>query len=154
MHNDKCLKLSWATINDLVDSLALMVAPKRPSLVVGVSRGGLVPATMLSHRLNKPLELIQCSAYTGTKRTSFPVEVKGWQGKYNSPSVIIVDDILDTGDTYATLMSFERAEGSEFTFATLVNKQCIRFGAFRNYVMQVPKEVWIQFPWEVLDAPF
>lgn len=154
MANDKCLKLSWNTINDALDCLAYMIEPKRPNLIVGVSRGGLVPATMLSHRLNKPLELIQCSAYTGTQRNTSPVIVKGWQGKFNHESTIIVDDILDTGDTYASLLNIERGVGADFTFATLVNKQCQRFGAFRNYVIQTPKEVWVQFPWETLDAPF
>lgn len=157
MANDR-LKLSWDTIHDGLESISMMVQNPRigPSImrVVGVSRGGLIPATLLSHKFGVPLEVITCSSYTGTSRTTDPVVV-GWKPEFNDPRTLVVDDILDSGDTYsAILKAASQSTSAKFQFATLVNKQCVRFGEFKNYFVQVPKEVWVQFPWETIDTPF
>lgn len=153
------VKLSWDTIKDGIEVLALMtgtIATKQSPVkrLVGISRGGLIPATMLSHKIGVPLEVISVSAYEGTRRTlEKPIVVNGWKPEFNEAGTVIVDDILDSGDTYSTILH-QSSVASRFTFLTLVNKDCERFGGFRNYFIKVPKGVWVQFPWETLDAPF
>jgi hypoxanthine phosphoribosyltransferase len=67
--------LTWDDIDNLVDILSKQIT-KNITSVMGLPRGGLIPAVMLSHKLNLPL--------------------------INSPTenTLIVDDICDTGKTF------------------------------------------------------
>ena len=145
------LKLSWQTINDAVDALAYMVKPLNPHLIVGVARGGLIPATLLSHKLNIGLETISCSTYQGTRRTfKKSTVVEGWKKEYNRDDVLVIDDIMDSGDTYRAILDqvLEFTPVYKFKFATLVKKQEAKFIDFNRFVIQVPQDIWIEFPWE------
>lgn len=141
------LKLSWQTIYDGIDALVYMIKPLKPHLIVGVSRGGLIPATLLSHRLNCPLETISASAYQGTRRTlQKPIVVEGWKEEYDRDHTIVVDDILDSGDTFSAVRNCcANFHASRFRFASLVTKRPELNGIF---FAQVTQDVWIQFPWE------
>lgn len=145
----KRFKLSWDCINDGIDALAYMISPHDPTLIVGIARGGLIPATLLSHKLNVPMVVITARAYEGTYRSLAPIVIEGWKDEYDRPNVVVIDDILDSGDTYAAIR--EIASGAtrltEFKFASLVNKSCMRF-THNLFFANVPKDVWVQFPWE------
>ena len=67
--------LTWDDIDNLVNILSKQTPPNITS-VMGLPRGGLIPAVMLSHKLNLPL-------------VYFPLE-----------TTLIVDDICDTGNTF------------------------------------------------------
>jgi len=143
------LTLSWNSIHDAIDSLTYQIKPLRPILLVAISRGGLIPATLLSHKLNCPVEVISASAYEGTRRTlQKPIIIDGWLPGYNDPRTIVIDDILDSGDTYAALLNKAGGVTSKFKFATLITKTPKRFTNHNLNYAQVPKEVWVKFPWE------
>lgn len=140
----KKLRFSWQTVFDGVDALADMVRPSNPSLIVGVSRGGLIPATLLSHKLGIPLRTISVSAYEGTRRTvNKPLVVEGWEDRYDSDRTLIVDDILDSGDTLNAI----RHLGFMPRYAVLATKQPKHYSSV-YYFAQVLKDTWVQFPWE------
>jgi hypoxanthine phosphoribosyltransferase len=142
------INFGWDTIHTAIDTLALMVEPIRPKLIVGVSRGGLIPATMLSHRLNNlPVEVVSAKAYEGTRRTiQKPIVIEGWQDRYNQDDVVVVDDIMDSGDTLDKIIN----SGGYFRahFACLVKKKSDRYPNITNYFAQVPLGTWVKFPWE------
>ena len=71
------LSLSWADIEIMVAVLAKYVkeAPVDIDSIYGIPRGGLIPATLLSHRLNIPM------VESPTRNT------------------LVVDDIVDSGLT-------------------------------------------------------
>ena len=69
--------LTWEQVNDLVDILKQKVLDELPEIgsVMGIARGGLIPAVMLSHKLGVPYtDLID-------------------------PNTLVVDDICDSGKT-------------------------------------------------------
>jgi len=68
---------SWSDIDELIDILAEKVATELPHIenIHGIARGGLVPAVMLSHKLDLP--------YT----------------EIISTNTLVVDDICDSGET-------------------------------------------------------
>ena len=69
--------LTWEEVDNLVDILAQKVLDELPEIgsVMGIARGGLIPAVMLSHKLGLPYtELID-------------------------PNTLVVDDICDSGVT-------------------------------------------------------
>src|SRR5215475_9097672 len=49
------LPISWDDFFSLCKGLALAVAPYQPEIILGVARGGLYPATLLSHLLQAEL---------------------------------------------------------------------------------------------------
>lgn len=69
--------LSWDDISELVEELAENIKKDKKQIksISGVSRGGLIPAVMLSHKLDIPYV---------TRLT---------------PNTLLVDDISDTGNT-------------------------------------------------------
>jgi len=69
--------LSWDDINDLVDKLCEKIITEQPNIdsVFGLKRGGLIPAVMVSHKLNLPWSDVMY------------------------PNTLVIDDICDTGET-------------------------------------------------------
>ena len=47
--------LGWSYIHYQVDKICKDIADTKYDVVVGISRGGLVPAVMISHKLQLPL---------------------------------------------------------------------------------------------------
>jgi hypoxanthine phosphoribosyltransferase len=69
--------LSWDDVSQLVDKLCEKIITDLPNIdsVFGVSRGGLIPAVMVSHKLNLPWSDVML------------------------PNTLVIDDIADTGVT-------------------------------------------------------
>lgn len=154
MTEERRIKLSWETIHTGIESLAYQLTPIKPNLIVGISRGGLIPATLLSHKMSIPLEVISAQSYQGARRLPHKqVEIEGWQDYYTAPRVIFVDDILDTGQTQSAIFGrFRPPHRTSETnrYVTLVNKQPRLLEAI--YFCHVPQNVWVEFPWENGDS--
>ena len=71
------IPLKWEEIDRLVDILCEKIITQIPSIdsVMGLPRGGLIPAVMVSHRLDLPLVTLP------------------------EPHTLVVDDIADSGVT-------------------------------------------------------
>ena len=74
---DGKIYLSWDDIETLVDNLCKQITEKTRTVtsVTGMQRGGLIPAVMISHKLNIPY------VYS------------------IHPTTLVIDDICDTGET-------------------------------------------------------
>ena len=79
---DGKIYLSWDDIGTLVDNLCKQITEKTRTItsVTGVERGGLIPAVMISHKLNIPY------VYS------------------IHPNTLVVDDICDTGETLSLIL--------------------------------------------------
>ncbi len=76
------LYYNWEEVEELVDLLAQQIikSGRQIKYIFGLQRGGLIPAVLLSHKLGIPM-------------TQNP----------NSPNILIVDDICDSGETFKKL---------------------------------------------------
>jgi hypoxanthine phosphoribosyltransferase len=116
--------------------------------IVGVTRGGLMPAQELSHMMNIPMETVNYSSKEGAgdnknHRNSLP-ELRG-------KSILIVDDICDSGKTLQELQEAYTERGYTVFTAAIYYKN------LKNDDEYVP-DVWalkisknfgfINFPWE------
>ena len=74
------------------------------SHVIGLARGGLIPATIMSYVLERPLLNYGISSYKGMKKTNkFHITQKiNLADLPRNASLLVVDDICDTGDTMKT----------------------------------------------------
>lgn len=139
------VNLSWDTIHDAIECLAHQVKTLEPTRLVAISRGGLIPGTMLSHLLGVPLAVIHAQSYEGTRRTlQKPTEIGGWDSSYANKGTVFIDDIIDSGETYNAVK--ELVFRNPLNYVAIVNKNPGIFSA--PYFIHVPKDVWVQFPWE------
>lgn len=138
------LNLDWGFVKTAVECLAYSLTKLRPRLIVGISRGGLVPATMLSHRMNLPLRVVRAASYEGTRRVlNKPVTLAGWHEEFDDAKVLVVDEIVDTGATFNAVMNFTH----KARLVALVNKKPFEFSAVASFC-NVDPSIWVKFPWE------
>ncbi len=74
-----------------------------PDYIVGVVRGGSVPAVYLSHKLKIPVVMV---AWNIRDTTIFGKESNCWipEDIHRGKKVLVVDDIVDGGDTIRELL--------------------------------------------------
>lgn len=133
----------------------------QPDYIVGLTRGGLVPANMLSQYLDIPMHTLKVSL----RDDNFDPESNLWMAEdaYEGKNILVVDDINDTGVTLnwikedwpsGCLPNDERWEstwGTNVRFAVLVDNQDSKFHNIDYSGIDINKaeeDVWVVFPWE------
>lgn len=126
--------------------------------VVGIVRGGLPPATMLSHYFGVPLYIIDYSLRDRNNAQHFnnhAVEViRDAYGTVGQDGyILVVDDINDSGDTFKAIWNFideELFAPKGFIYAALLEKCTSKFDCdfYGEILMDEQCNDWIVFPWE------
>jgi len=124
----KKIKYTYAQFEQDIGKLAKKLAPYAKSIenIYGIPRGGLIPATYLSHRLGKPL-------ITDYKKIS--------------NKTVIVDDIADTGNTLSKLISAVKYLKVVVLFSTPWTKYIPD-----EFCRMKRDGDWIIFPWETKSS--
>ena len=130
----------------------------RPDIIVGVTRGGLIPAVMMSH-------------YTGIRMETIDVRLRD---TFNSPEhavwmaeeagagkrILILDDINDTGETFKWIVKdWEESNppadwvdiwGNNVRFATIIDNAPSKFDVDYTSIEinKAEDPAWIVFPFE------
>ena len=131
----------WFKIDELVKEIDNKVSSYKPTHIVGIARGGLVPAVMLSHQLNLPMETLGVSFRDNkaTHHTKFkPIK----DARY-----LIVDDINDSGTTFKVVTDIFKNRRLNHRTAALINKEKSDFNV-DFYGEMFYHDDWITFPWE------
>lgn len=145
----------------------------KPDYIVGLTRGGLVPAVMLSHYLDIPLHTLNVSL-----RDSDSCESNLWMAedalgpqtsiRSDDPvtykNILIVDDINDQGTTINWIMndwksscfpnddSWDEVWNQNVKFAVLVDNlssSCkVKMDFAGIEINKSENDVWVDFPWE------
>ena len=148
---------SWHDIHELCRTIASKVTSQNDNVsnIVAISRGGLVPATILAHELNVDrVYSIGVKSYKGMKKTGIPSlyqnlsKAELWTLKASTGSTLIVDDICDTGDTFIYLRN-ELSDIDNTRFVSLILKPKSKFTP-RYYADKSYK--WIVYPWELNNS--
>jgi len=116
-------------------------------LVVGVARGGLVPAVAISHFLDVPLGVVFYSAREDNKSQKSLV-IHGTLGKLTKhTNILVVDDIADTGKTLEDIRDCW-GKYLNLRFATLHWKLSSKIKP-DFYGAEIANDApWITYPWE------
>lgn len=150
----------------------------KPDYIVGLTRGGLIPAVMMSQWFNVPMETLKVSLRDGGEcetncwmsEDAFGYVDLNEQGTVKSrgdasrrKNILIVDDINDTGATLEWIKndwkssclpgdpSWETVWGNNVRFAVLVENLSSNITTEYNAieVNKAEKDVWVDFPWEI-----
>lgn len=114
-------------------------------VVVGISRGGLLPSLIISQ--HKKIPLIPLTWQTRDGHTQDVQGLVSILNNYNK--ILIVDDINDTGLTLTQIDSIVSKYTKEVTYYTVVKKPLTNFTK-SIYSEVVDNDFWIVFPWECL----
>jgi hypoxanthine phosphoribosyltransferase len=124
-----------------------------PAFIVGVGRGGLVPAVFLSHATGLPMLSVDHSSQV--KDFADEPLVKLAARTRDGERLLFVDDINDSGRTIthlrAALAAAGAAEGA-VRFATLIDNESSAEMVdyrYRTIDRRVTKD-WFVFPWEAV----
>lgn len=133
----------------------------RPDYVVGLTRGGLLPAVMISHWLDVPMHSLNVSL-----RDHEGSESNLWMAgdAFAGKNILIVDDINDSGSTLNWIMDDWRSSclphderwnmiwNNSVKFAVVVDNLASQCKVKMDYcgleVNKAEKDVWIEFPYE------
>jgi xanthine phosphoribosyltransferase len=135
----KNYEVSWREIDKLVNTLAEQVKGKGYDRIIGVARGGCVPAVMLSNRLDISYEQIVWQTRDGKNQEVQKLrEMRDAGGK-----TLIVDDLIDSGLTVTQLKSI----APHFDVAVLYAKTDTKLVDYVAKPMYDDAR-WLAFPWE------
>jgi uncharacterized protein len=135
----------------------------KPDYIVGINRGGLLPALKLSHYLGVPMETLKVSLRDGDETESNCWMAEDAYGYIDSPkNILIVDDINDTGATLEWIKEdwqsscspnkerWDYVWGKSTRFAVLVDNEASSFEVDYSAVSinKAEDPQWVTFPWE------
>ncbi len=156
MSNDK--SLDWGYIKCLCDEVVEKINCQndKVSNIIAVSRGGLIPATILSHMLDVDrLYCVGMKSYKGKSKVGEPSIYQGisgamlWTMRSSTGCTLIVDDICDTGDTFKYIKNTIIDKLDNTRFVSLILKPKSKFTP-RYYGEKSHK--WIVYPWELNNS--
>jgi hypoxanthine phosphoribosyltransferase len=121
-------------------------------VVVGIARGGLLPARLFSDFLGVEwIEIIRAELYTApATRKERPRIVRRAPPSIRDKRILLVDDVADSGDTIIEAVKHLKMLGaSQVKVVVLYQKPWSRFKA--DFYAQETK-AWIIFPWERVET--
>ena len=151
---------TWQDVENACLDITLQMYKDKwcPDYIVGITRGGNVPATILSNMLGVRGEALKVSLRDGSEQES-----NTWMA---DDAFGIVDDINDTGATFDWIkqdwqLSCLPDEGSWQTvwhnnvrFATITDNLSSNFNGTVDYsvheVNKAEQDVWLVYPWETV----
>lgn len=143
MKFDSKIHLSYDDVQSMCKYLEDEIARFKPDVIVGIIRGGLLPALHFSHALDRPMVAVQWQTRDGSKRQIDPhlATMIEFDRK-----VVFVDDINDSGTTF-TQLAEAYGKNENVAFVSLVEKVSSNYKSDIS-ALKIDDERWLTFPWE------
>ena len=139
--------ISWSDYDELVSSIASQLGDWEPDAIVGLTRGGLIPAVQFSHMFNVKLYTLNISLRDGKA----PSTKFNWKQLEKYSRFLIIDYINDSGATLREVHNqfYTRAYMNP-KFATLLSKRSsvMEVDYAGEHINTSKENDWIVFPWE------
>jgi hypoxanthine phosphoribosyltransferase len=137
-------------INKLIDEINTQGAAY--DYIVGIVRGGSIPAAVLSYNLGLPMKCVSWSTYhrDQMKETALDIAEDIMSGK----KILVVDDILDSGRTIKELIEDWDVKREQFDLAVLIwnTKQDQKPDFYGRTIDRESNSDWITFWWEDING--
>ena len=151
--HEKGFHVSWDQIHRDARALAWRLDGKGPGeggawkAVVGITRGGLVPAMIVSRELDiRVVDTISIKSYNHQNQSAEAVITKQPQDELmgDGTGILIVDDLVDTGKTLEKVRSLYPKAHFATVYAKPSGKPMVD-----SYITEVSQDTWIFFPWDM-----
>ncbi len=146
---------TWSQIYDMLLCQAQKIQRQnyKPDIIVGIARGGVVPARILADLLETPeLGFIQIEFYTDINQThKEPTLKQALTNQITNKKALLVDDIADTGESLQLAKNIPRRakrkrnqNSHSIPKTTIYNQPQI---SAKNKQLN-----WIVFPWDTKET--
>jgi xanthine phosphoribosyltransferase len=147
---EKSLTVSWDLFHRDARELARRLSGERPfAAIVAVARGGLVPAAIVARELGiRVIETVCVRSYEYTTRSELEL-LKGAApeivalSQRDGAALLIVDDVVDTGQTARIVRGLLPTAHFAAVYAKPIGRALVD-----TFVVEVPQDTWIFFPWD------
>ncbi|HPR41127.1 MAG TPA: phosphoribosyltransferase family protein [Candidatus Methanofastidiosa archaeon] len=149
----KKVYLNWTKVDEAIWTLKDEIWKEFvPDIIVGVARGGLIPAVRLSHITNNTLmRVVDVKFYTDIeKRTEKPTITVPLTENITDLNVLIADDVADTGKTLVEVKKHIKSLNPKKIKVAVIAKKPQSIIDPDYYVFETDK--WIIFPWEKMPV--
>lgn len=151
-------KYNWNYIDNACDRIVCDVSELGITRIIGLSRGGLIPATIIANKLcvREVMSIGVASYDKGYDGTETAGSINTYQrlpvncpGMNKGDNMLIVDDISDKGNTFKHVLNLVTDQyKSNFYTASVFIKPGTSFKP-DFYHKSVPDDQWVIFPWEI-----
>jgi hypoxanthine phosphoribosyltransferase len=124
----------------------------KPDVIVGITRGGWIPARVLSDLLEIPdLAVVRVEFYLGVAETrKEPVLTQRVSAGVEGKKALLVDDVADTGKSLQLAKEHILQQGAtEVRIATVYRKP---FSIIKPDYYEKETRRWVVFPWETKET--
>ena len=155
---------TWENFNNGILSISRQCVLDNfiPDIVVGIQRGGLIPAVQLSHYFNCPMGSVDLSLRD--KKTTYNYDdqqiakqIFMYQNHYNR--ILLVDDICDSGATLDTLFKTEISSGLPLSLGLYeriktavlhnnIGQDLFNVDYYHKEINKLENDIWLVYPWE------
>lgn len=135
--------ISFQTISHAIRTFPLPAA----DLVIGIGRGGIVPASLVAHQLQCDLKIVNVNHRDDDNHPlhEMPVFLHDFKPDFgNNIRILLIDDVSVTGKTLAVVKS----KLKDFNVKTLVLK------GKADLVVFPEVKTCVNWPWKALDYAF
>jgi len=122
----------------------------KPDFVVGLLRGGMVPAISLSHALKVPCMSLEWST-RDSKKCDYDTSDQIASLTAKGTKILVIDDIVDSGLTISSLKPYITSGNNNIIYASLWYNpsQPCSMHWWANVIDRDVDERWVDMPWEV-----
>jgi hypothetical protein len=148
----KFYKLSWQQFYKDCLFLGEKIKSKKEKIdkIIAISRGGLVPARIISDYLSLPISNIVISSYTNLKQLKEPEVIEVANMDLKDKNILIIDDVSDTGKTFIrALKHFANEKTKKILTASPYIKPKTQFipDFYHKSI-----DAWIVFPYDLRET--
>jgi hypoxanthine phosphoribosyltransferase len=138
---------SWDEVYGLILGLARRIRESyKPEAIIGVLRGGVVPARIILDIVGGDLLTIGVSFYKDIGQTKgAPQITQPLTFPVDGMRVLVVDDVIDTGRTLALVVGELHRAAKDVRTAAVYFKP---WAELRPDFYAAETEAWVVFPWE------
>lgn len=130
---------------------AIISSGKHYDYIVGIVRGGAIPAVCLSHRLELPMKCVSWSTFHADQMKESAWDIA--EDIHDGKRILVVDDILDSGRTIKELLQDWEAKRDQIDIAVLVynTDQQTTPDYYGRKIDKSKDPSWVTFWWEKED---
>jgi len=145
---DKVIKMCYKLAEKIIDS------EKEFDILIAVSRGGFIPARIVSDVICLDEVYTIRSKFWGVGGTIAPEPILGVYEKMDiaDKRILIVDDVVDTGSTLLKIKSLLEKIGAKSVSSGVLHYKTRSKLKPDYYVEEVRKWTWIFYPWSLFET--